>query len=45
MSGQTNDDKWQQVAHLIARLGLASNPEDQPLTASQVDRMTTRHLL
>lgn len=43
--GQRQSDKWQQVAELIARLGLVPNDHDQPHTAAQVARMTTRHLL
>lgn len=42
MSSQ-NAEKWQQVADLIARLGLVDT--DQPTTAAQVSRMTTRRLL
>jgi len=42
MSGQ-NGEKWQQVADLIARLGLVD--ANQPTTAAQVNRMTTRQLL
>lgn len=42
MSGQ-NVEKWQQVADLIAQLGLMG--ADQPTTAAQVNRMTTQQLL
>ncbi|KAF0705733.1 vegetative cell wall protein gp1-like [Aphis craccivora] len=42
MSGQ-NGEKWQQVADLIARLGLMG--ANQPTTAAQVNRMTTQQLL
>lgn len=45
MSGQNNGDKWQQVAELIARLGLVPDNRDQPQTAAQVNRMTLQHLL
>lgn len=38
-----NGEKWQQVADLIARLGLVD--ADQPTTAAQVNQMTTRQLL
>ncbi|KAL5245938.1 hypothetical protein ACI65C_013346 [Semiaphis heraclei] len=42
-SDNMSGDKWQQVADLIARLGLVD--VDQPTTAAQVNRMTTHQLL
>jgi len=44
MSGQ-NADKWQQVADLISRLGLAPRDQDVPRIVAAVNRMSTRHLL
>lgn len=44
MAGQQHE-KWQQVAELIQRLGLVSSGQDEPRTAAQVARMTTRQLL
>ncbi|XP_060873956.1 proteoglycan 4-like [Metopolophium dirhodum] len=44
MTGQ-QQEKWQQVAELIQRLGLVSGGQDEPRTAAQVARMTTRQLL
>ncbi|XP_008182525.1 proteoglycan 4-like [Acyrthosiphon pisum] len=38
-------EKWQQVADLIQRLGLVSGGQDEPRTAAQVARMTTHQLL
>ncbi|XP_008182335.1 platelet glycoprotein Ib alpha chain-like [Acyrthosiphon pisum] len=44
MTGQ-QQEKWQQMADLIQRLGLVSGGQDEPRTAAQVARMTTRQLL
>ncbi|KAF0692139.1 proteoglycan 4-like, partial [Aphis craccivora] len=44
-SSQQQAEKWQRVADLIAQLGLVPSDQDQPRTAAQVARMTTRHLL
>ena len=45
MTARTQEDKWRQVADLIGQLGLVPGVQDQPQTAAQVARMTTRHLL
>ncbi|XP_022161025.1 proteoglycan 4-like [Myzus persicae] len=45
MHDQQQQEKWQQVAALIQRLGLVSGGQDGPRTAAQVARMSTRQLL
>lgn len=45
MTTPSQEEKWRRVADLIGQLGLVPNTQDQPRTAAQVARMTTRHLL